>query len=140
MALADDPDGRVTRYTTRRVLDEEQQALAAAAALAGNRGHGVDAAGWAQAFGLDRLSQLSAEQKHAVAAVTGDTGLALIWGQAGTGKSFVLNVARGRYEAAGYSVIGLAPTNAVAADLRAAGFARTATIHAELYALERTSP
>lgn len=137
VALADDPDGRVNRYTTRRVLDEEQDGLAAAAALAGHRGHGVAAAGWARALGLDRFSQLSAEQEHAVAAVTSDTGLALVWGQAGTGKSFVLNVARGRYEAAGYRVIGLAPTNAVAADLRAAGFDRAATIHSELYALAR---
>ena len=61
----------------------------------------------------------------------------MIWGQAGTGKSFVLNAARACYEAAGYSVMGVAPTNVVAADLRTAGFARTATIHSELYALAR---
>jgi hypothetical protein len=137
VALADDPGGGVTRYTTRRVLAEEQHALAAAAMLAGNRGYGLEARGWAEARGATRLAQLSAEQKEAVTAATGYTGLAIIWGQAGTGKSFVLNAARACYEAGGYRVIGLAPTNAVAADLNSAGFSRTATIHAELYALEK---
>jgi AAA domain/Viral (Superfamily 1) RNA helicase len=137
VALADDPDGRITRYTTRRVLDEEQHALAASAELAGKSGYGVDASACSRVLGAGDFATLSAEQKHAIAGVTGDHALAVIWGQAGTGKSFVLNAARASYEAAGYDVVGLAPTNVVAADLGAAGFARTSTIHAELYALAR---
>ena len=46
-------------------------------------------------------------------------GLAIIDGQAGTGKSFTMAAIREAYEAAGYRVIGLAPTNAVAQDMRA---------------------
>jgi hypothetical protein len=40
------------------------------------------------------------------------------------------------HEAAGYEVIGLAPTNAVAQDLAHDGFPRTSTVHAELFRLK----
>lgn len=48
---------------------------------------------------------------------------------------------REAYEGAGYRVIGLAPTNAVAQDMSADGFGHARTVHAELFALanERTS-
>ena len=46
-------------------------------------------------------------------------GLKLIEGRAGTGKSYTLAAVREAHEAAGYRVVGLAPTNAVAQDLKA---------------------
>ena len=48
---------------------------------------------------------------------------------------------RESYERAGYRVIGLGPTNAVAQDMRGDGFAQAATVHSELFALNngRTS-
>ena len=49
-------------------------------------------------------------------------GLAIIDGQAGTGKSFTMAAIREAYEEAGYRVIGLGPTNAVAQDMRGDGF------------------
>jgi nucleoside-triphosphatase THEP1 len=61
--------------------------------------------------------------------------LAVIDGQAGTGKSFTIAAVREAYEAAGYRVIGLGPTNAVAQDMSGDGFAHAATIHSELFAL-----
>ena len=38
-------------------------------------------------------------------------------GQAGTGKSYTIAAIRQAYEIAGYRVVGLAPTNAVAQDM-----------------------
>ena len=44
--------------------------------------------------------------------------MAIIDGQAGTGKSYTIAAIREAYEAAGCRVIGLAPTNAVAQDMQ----------------------
>ena len=51
-------------------------------------------------------------------------GLVILEGRAGTGKSYTLGAIRDAHEAAGYTVVGLAPTNAVAQDLKADGFGR----------------
>ena len=63
-------------------------------------------------------------------------GLKLIEGRAGTGKSYTLAAVREAHEAAGHRVVGLAPTNAVAQDLKADGFAEAGTVHAALFALK----
>ena len=70
-----------------------------------------------------------------------DGGLKLIEGRAGTGKSYTLAAVREAHEAAGYRVVGLAPTNAVAQDLKADGFTEAGTVHAALFAIKngRTS-
>ena len=75
--------------------------------------------------------------EHAVAG----GGLKLIEGRAGTGKSYTLAAVREAHETAGSRVVGLAPTNAVAQDLKADGFAEAGTVHAALFALKngRTS-
>ena len=63
-------------------------------------------------------------------------GLSLIDGQAGTGKSYTMAAIREAYEASGRSVIGLAPTNAVAQDMLRDGFRHAGTVHSELFALK----
>ena len=68
-------------------------------------------------------------------ALTG-TGLALIEGRAGTGKSFTLAAIRDAHARDGRRVIGLAPTNAVAQDLARDGFTEAGTVHAALFALK----
>ena len=62
--------------------------------------------------------------------------LKLIEGRAGTGKSYALGVIREAHERAGHRVVGLAPTNAVAQDLKASGFGEAGTVHAALFAFE----
>ena len=59
------------------------------------------------------------EQLRAFRHATASEGLALIDGQAGTGKSYTIAAIRQAYEIAGYRVVGLAPTNAVAQDMHA---------------------
>ena len=76
------------------------------------------------------------DQQRALVHAAGAGGLKIIEGRAGTGKSHALGVIREAYEAAGYRVVGLAPTNAVAQDLKASGFNEAGTVHAALFALK----
>ena len=84
---------------------------------------------------------MTGEQVSAFRHCTGDEGLALIDGQAGTGKSFTMAAIRDAYEADGHRVIGLAFTNKVAKNLAQDGFDHAATVHRELIDLNngRTS-
>ncbi len=123
-------NGPHARYTTTAVLETEQHVLQAAAALARNGRHGVSAR-----LKSEKFQTITAEQSRAVAYATGPQGLAIIEGQAGTGKSFTMSAIREAYEANDYRVVGLAPTNAVAEGMKDDGFARARTVHSELFAL-----
>jgi Ti-type conjugative transfer relaxase TraA len=124
---------RAGRFTIRAVREQEQNALADAAALAGNRGAGVPLA-----VSLDLLEEhgLRHDQRQAFLHAVDAGGLKLIEGRAGTGKSHTLGVIRDAHELAGHRVVGLAPTNAVAQDLKAAGFSEAGTVHSALFALK----
>jgi len=139
--LSDQPGGSTTRYTTRAVLEAEQYVLRAAEGLVLNDRHAIGDDGRAAVLKDDRFADITREQARAYRHATGPEGLAIIDGQAGTGKSYTLAAAREAYEAAGYRVIGLAPTNKVARNMAEDGFSRTATVHSELFALNngRTS-
>jgi Ti-type conjugative transfer relaxase TraA len=123
---------KARRFTTTAVLEAEHQVILAAADLAGNLNHGVsDRAREKAAAGKTMSDEQAAAFIHATLA----GGFAIIDGQAGTGKSYTIAAVREAYEASGCRVIGLAPTNAVAGDMRADGFQHAATIHSELFAL-----
>ena len=122
------------RYTTKMVRAQERAALADAASVADarhQRGLPAAAIGAAVASRAMRPDQRFAFD-HAVSA----GGLKIIEGRAGTGKSYVLQAIRDAHERAGRRVIGLAPTNAVAQDLKADGFSEAGTAHAELFRLK----
>ncbi len=80
--------------------------------------------------------ELRSDQRAAFDDAIAGGGLKLIEGRAGTGKSHTLGVIREAYERTGYRVIGLAPTNVVAQDLKAGGFSEAGTVHAALFALK----
>ncbi|MBB5374536.1 AAA family ATPase [Acidocella aromatica] len=125
--------GEAIGWTTRQVRAEEQAIIDVAeriGAVAGRPlGQGARAC-------LD-AAPLLPEQHAAAARVSDGRQLAIVIGRAGTGKSFTLGTARQAFEAEGYRVIGLAPTNAVVADLRKDGYGHAATLHRELGQLER---
>ena len=79
---------------------------------------------------------LREDQRAAFEHATAEGGLKIIEGRAGTGKSFTLAAIRDAHHEQGRGVIGLAPTNSVAEDLKADGFARASTVHAELFRLK----
>jgi Ti-type conjugative transfer relaxase TraA len=133
--LADERGGSTTRYTTRSVLEAEQHVLRAANGLAADNGHGLDERQRAAMLAGARFAGMTPEQAAAFRHVTGAEGLALIDGQAGTGKSYTLAAVREAYEAAGHRMIGLGPTNKVAKNMSLDGFKVAKTVHSELFAL-----
>jgi hypothetical protein len=136
LGLSEKPGDHVTRYTTRAVWEAEQHVRRASESLHNDRTHGVDDRHRAAILKDERFRGITEEQARAFRHVTGPEGLALIDGQAGTGKSYTIAAVREAYEAAGCKVVvGLGPTNAVAEDMRADGFSHSATIHSELFAL-----
>jgi hypothetical protein len=126
---------KADRYTTRAVLMGEMQVLGAAAELAAHAGHQISARQQAAMLASEKYATMTSEQANAFRHVTGTEGIALIDGQAGTGKSFTLTAVREAYEGAGYTVIGLGPSNKVAKNLSGDGFTSARTIHSELFAL-----
>jgi hypothetical protein len=111
------------------VRAQEQAALRDGEKLA--RQHRPGVSGSALAGRTLRPDQQAAFD-HAMAG----TGLVLIEGRAGTGKSFTLAAIRDAHARDRRRVIGLAPTNAVAQDLARDGFTEAGTVHAALFALK----
>ncbi|MER8555988.1 AAA family ATPase [Mesorhizobium sp. M1217] len=134
LALHDRETGESAgRWTTRAVRDQEVLALADARRVAGGSRRDVGARARER---LVSVQELRPDQLSAFDHATGSGGLKIIEGRAGTGKSFALGSIRDAHEAAGYRVIGLAPTNAVAQTMKEDGFARSSTVHAELFRLK----
>jgi len=137
VGLKEMADGSVTRYTTRAVLAAERAVMADAAKLDGMSRYGLT--DWHRAEALDRHAHLDHEQRAAFDQATGTSGLSMIAGEAGTGKSTTMGAIRDAYEGAGFRVIGLSWTNAVAQDMRADGFKDASTIASELMRVEKGS-
>jgi Ti-type conjugative transfer relaxase TraA len=122
------------RFTTRRVRAEEREALQEARGLADARHHkAVPESARHRALAGKSLRD---DQRGAFEHATAEGGLKIIEGRAGTGKSFTLAAIRDAHLEQGRGVIGLAPTNSVAEDLKADGFGRASTVHAELFRLK----
>ncbi len=134
-ALHDRETGEAAgRFTTVGVREQERAALAAGAAVAGARYHqGVKARH--QEAALEERT-LRDDQRAAFEHAVSDGGLKLVEGRAGTGKSYTLAAVRDAHERAGYRVVGLAPTNAVAQDLKADGFREAGTVHSALFGIK----
>jgi Ti-type conjugative transfer relaxase TraA len=122
------------RFTTRTVRAEEREALREARALADARHHkAVPEPARRRALAEKSLRE---DQLAAFEHATAEGGLKIIEGRAGTGKSYTLAAIRDAHHEQGRRVIGLAPTNSVAEDLKADGFSRASTVHAELFRLK----
>ncbi len=122
------------RFTTTTVREQERAALADGAAVDGAGHHqGVKARHQEVALATHTLRE---DQRAAFEHAGGAGGLKLIEGRAGTGKSYTLAAVREAHEAAGYRIVGLAPTNAVAQDLKGDGFREAGTVHAALFAIK----
>ena len=137
VGLSEQEGGKATRYTTEGVLQHEAAGLAAADKLANDHSHGLKRGTITRVAESGQFGSMSAEQYAAFIKATGDEGLTIIAGQAGTGKSYTANAIRTAYEGEGFRVIGLAVTNKVTQDMRRDGFNDTRTIHGTLRDLER---
>ncbi len=104
-------DGRGDdRFTSRQMIETEQRLQNASELMAARERHSVDTTGrdGALAHAETRGLVLSGEQRVAFAHVTDRSGLSIVVGYAGTGKSAMLGVAREAWESAGYNVRGAA--------------------------------
>lgn len=133
--LSDQAKGPTTRYSSRQVIEAEQHVLRGAEGLARGDRHLIGERALTAVLSSKAFDGISREQARAVRHATGKEGLALIDGQAGTGKSYTMGAIRQVYESQRYTVIGLAPTNAVALDMHRDGFSHARTVHSELFSL-----
>jgi Ti-type conjugative transfer relaxase TraA len=134
--LTDAENAAKTRYTSRQVLEAEEHVLRAASGLHCSQAHLVGEGFLKFILSGHGYDGISREQVDAVRHATGPEGLSVIDGQAGTGKTdYPVAAIRQIYEAKGYRVVGLAPTNNVALSLQQQGFTRARTIHSELFSL-----
>jgi len=104
-------DGRgEDRFTSRDMIETEQRLQRASELMAERERHRIDekareaALARAEANGL----ALTGEQRAAFEHVTGERGLSVVVGYAGTGKSAMLGVVREAWERAGFEVRGAA--------------------------------
>jgi len=130
VALHEPETRSVIGYTTQGIRAEEQGLVTRAVRLSRRSGAAVPETHIADAITRHGLDE---EQAAAVRHALSGNRLVLIEGRAGTGKSAVLSAIRAAVEAQGRPVIGLAPTNGVADDMRALGFERAATVHSLLW-------
>ena len=97
------------RFTSREMIETEQRMSRAADRLAMDRSDGLSAATtYASRAAESESLVLGAEQESALRHITGERGLSLVLGYAGTGKSAMLGVARDVWESAGLNVRGAA--------------------------------
>jgi len=104
-------DGRgEERFTSRQMIETEQRLERASELMAERADHRVHERDRDAALGrsAERGLVLSGEQRSAFEHVTGERGLSVVFGYAGTGKSAMLGVAREAWESAGYNVRGAA--------------------------------
>jgi len=110
LTLDRDKDGGV--LTTRDMAELELNMLAETRELAKRNGYSVDAD-----RALADYPFLSEEQKVSVRSATYESGLAVIQGRAGAGKTTILTAIRQSYERAGYHVQGIALSGQAAHNL-----------------------
>ncbi len=135
LTLHDRETGERTSYFTTRAV--RQQELGIMERLDRLHAQKFSFRETALAEALSQRPTMMAEQMHAVRSVS-EGGMA-ITGRAGTGKSFTLGAIRDAAEQSGYRVVGLAPTNDVAGQMRADGFTEASTAHSAVARLEKGS-
>jgi len=123
-------------WTTRELRQLEQQTVELAESRSAEAGAPVSRQSVQRArAGVEvRVGgRLSAEQERALDVVTGRGGVAVLVGQAGTGKGVVISAAREAWESDGHRVIGTAVAGATAKRLAAdTGMSETMTTDALL--------
>ena len=135
-----DANGQETGlYSTEAVRREEHQVMDRATKIMGRDGGQVSDQARNQAL---KSKTLDPEQREAFDVMTARNRLCVIQGRAGAGKSYTMGAAREAFEADGWRVVGLAPTNTVSRDMQKDGFKEASTVHSELLRQEgrRTNP
>lgn len=105
LVLLGTDDTGIKRYTSRDMLEKEQQMFESVDRLNSRSHHKVETKFQAQA---SRQLTMTNEQKTAFENIMSGTDISSLIGVAGTGKSYVLGAVKDAYEAQGYDVKGCA--------------------------------
>lgn len=105
------------KFSTREMIDAERAMVESAERLFKAGKHSVSERVMSAA--IDGAGTLSDEQKNAVRHALQPGSLAVVIGDAGTGKSFSMKVAREAWQAQGFNVIGAALAGKAADELQA---------------------
>lgn len=122
-------------YTTRQMLDLEAGLIARASRLHDRSGRAVRLADVARV--LRRHPTLRPEQREAVRAVVTGPDCVAIVGVAGSGKTYMLGVAREAFEEAGYRLIGTALAADAAQEIQKGSGIASVHLHKLLYRLKQ---
>lgn len=128
------------RYTSQELVDAERDVMRIATSGRDDTSHQLPSADVDAA--IDRVAEragytLSDEQQSAVRHLAADSGrVAVLVGDAGTGKSTSMQAVREGYEAAGYQVLGAAPSGKAAAGLEESTGIKSHTIDSLLARVE----
>jgi conjugative relaxase-like TrwC/TraI family protein len=124
------------RWSTPELLAVEQRLVAAAVGRAGEQTAVVSHE--AVRAALQAHPSAGADQQAMVRDVCrGGSGVALVVGTAGTGKTFALGMARHAWQLDGYRLLATAPTGIATVSLEAEGFEEVATVDRLLADLDR---
>jgi Ti-type conjugative transfer relaxase TraA len=142
VALYNEDGSSANYYTTHEIRLEEQKIMRLSGYVvneenvvaANSNGKGNQSN--LQQLISDSSVGLSQEQAKALSSILLDkSGLRILRGRAGTGKSYVLGQVNAITSNSGINVIGLAPTHKAKLELRAQGFERVDTIKGMLFGL-----
>jgi Ti-type conjugative transfer relaxase TraA len=126
--------GRGTRYSTHELVRQEREIAESATARKGETAHQLSEGAVSKALDDVEASRgfaLNAEQRAAVHHLTRESGgVAVMVGDAGTGKSTTLAAVREAYQGQGYTVIGCALAGKAAAGLEESSGISSRTIDA----------
>ena len=127
-------DKRLARWTTVELLEVEDRFLH----IAATRDTRTPVPPATIDATLSETATLGTDQDAAVRIVTGSTdAVSVMVGPAGTGKTYTLDVVRRVFTAAGFDVIGAAPSARAAHELEADAHISSSTIHRRLGAWDR---
>jgi conjugative relaxase-like TrwC/TraI family protein len=124
----------VTCYTTLEMVARETQMHQVAEGLHKSTGHGIKRRLVDAAKGRKTLS---ADQEKMLEHCCKASGIAVCQGYAGSGKSYALDAVRDAHEAAGYKVVGCAPSAKAASGLQGSAQIKSDTIAMTLINLNR---
>lgn len=124
----------VTCYTTMEMIARETQMHQVAEGLHKSTAHGIKQSLVDAAKGRKTLS---ADQEKMLEHCCKASGIAVCQGYAGSGKSYALDAVRDAHEAAGYKVVGCAPSAKPASGLQGSAQIQSDTIAMTLINLNR---
>ena len=138
ISLYDDKGKGVGFYTTKEIRQEEEQLvrLSNYIEVSDNLFYGLGKANYERFFNLveESKSNLSEEQYSALSELLlNKSGLRILRGRAGVGKSYVLGRVNNIAKASGINVIGIAPTHKAKIELAKTGYERAETIKGLLF-------